>query len=262
LIRPDTNLRSTLDAGRRPPGARSTQVSSRFDFARDTFVFANETVWIYGTDPATGSQVAKKKTDAPAYALRCYVLARSARQFFVHARFDPALPPVDTGTYASRIREVISRPVDRVSAAGQRVLFPGYEGLRSFSTAHESLLKAHCGGAWQSYVQRGNWRMILPFTRAHQAREARRLALDLHAGGPCVIHAGRFPQLTINHALLLYGAGRTDAGLAFDAYDPNLPEHAVALSYDDATRTFCLPPLHYFGGGRVDVYEIYRGWIY
>ena len=72
----------------------------------------------------------------------------------------------------------------------------------------------------------------------------------------------RFPQLTINHTLLLFTEHEGSEAIEFRAYDPNVPEQRVLLSYDRATRTYKLPPLHYFVGGRVDVYEIYRGWFY
>ena len=141
-------------------------------------------------------------------------------------------------------------------------MIPGYAGLREFSVAWEALLKRECGGAWQSYFQRGNWRMVFPFTRAHQQNEADRLLSILEQGGLPVVHVLRFPQLTINHTVLLFSA-RSHAGtIEFRAYDPNIPEREVILCFDRATRTFTWPALPYFVGGRVDVYEIYRGWIY
>ena len=60
-------------------------------------------------------------------------------------------------------------------------MIPGYENLRTFSEARESLLKETCGGQMQSYVQRGHWRMILPFARNGQEEEAEAL---LVAGEP------------------------------------------------------------------------------
>ena len=247
-----------------------------FDFHRDTFAFANETKWRYSVDPVTGRQKSTPRVPEPDYTLHCFAMARSARQFWLHARFEPELPVADEATYLKLIREVVSRrvpatcgrrpdqsnPTDGDCKSPARVVIPGYTGLREFSAAWEPLLKAGCGGVWRSYFQRGNWRMVLPFTRGHQQAEAARLVSRLHHGALPIVHLLRFPQLTINHTLLLFATHEASEAIEFHAYDPNVPERPVTLKYDRATRTFTLPPLHYFVGGRVDVYEIYRGWIY
>ncbi len=233
-----------------------------FDFQRDAFAFANETMWRYGVDPATGRQTTTPCVPEPDYTLHCFVVARSAKQFWLHARFAPELPAADDATCRRLVRAVVSRSAQTGSELAAKVVIPGYAGLREFSAAREGLLKAECGGAWQSYLQRGNWRMVFPFPRRHQQTEAARLASVLKRGELPIVHVVRFPQLTINHTLLLLGVKETTNAITFRAYDPNVPEREVALTYDRATRTFTLPPLHYFAGGRVDVYEIYRGWIY
>jgi hypothetical protein len=45
----------------------------------------------------------------------------------------------------------------------------------------------------------------------------------------------------------------------FLAYDPNCPEQPALLHYDPVSRRFAMPATFYFAGGRVDVYEVYRG---
>ena len=134
--------------------------------------------------------------------------------------------------------------------------------MRAFSGANERLLKAECGGAWQAYIQRGNWRMIFPFSRRHQEHLARRLQTRLKDGCPLVVHLVRFPQLTINHAVVLFQAAESAAEIKFVVYDPNDPAKPSTLTYDRATRTFTFPPNQYFPGGRVDVYEVYHGHLY
>ena len=233
-----------------------------FDFHRDTFAFANETKWRYSVDPATGRQVSVPRESEPDYTLHCFVVVRAARQFWLHARFEPALSKPDEMTCRRLIRAVVSRSAQTASAAAEKILIPGYGGLREFSQECETLLKAECGGAWRSYFQRGNWRMVFPFSRTHQQVEAAQLVSKLDRGELPVVHVLRFPQLTINHTLLLLGAQETGTAVEFRTYDPNVPEHDVMLTFDGATRTFTLPSLHYFAGGRVDAYEIYRGWIY
>ena len=268
----ETNPFPTGESG----GATDLREGRAFDFHRATFAFANETKWRYSEDPVTCRQVSTPRVPEPDYTLHCFAMARAARQFWWHARFEPSLPAPDEATCRRLAREVVSRSMpatcsrrpDRSNAADgackspARVLIPGYAGLRAFSAAWETLLKAECGGAWRSYFQRGNWRMVLPFTRGHQQSEAARQVTNLQQGALPIVHVLRFPQLTVNHTLLLFGATETPDAIEFCSYDPNVPERPVTLTYDRATRTFALPPLHYFIGGRVDVYEIYRGWIY
>lgn len=233
-----------------------------FDFDRDTFAFANELVWEYGLDAQAGTPVITRRQPPPTYAHRCFVLVRSARQFLYHARFDPRLPSLPPPAYRPLIRAVISRSPRRASAPENRVLIPGYDGLRSFSRAHEGRLKAECGGAWQSYVLRSHWRMVFPISRRSQSAMAGQLLRTLEQGGAPIIHVVRFPQLTINHGLLLFAAAPNETGLHFAVYDPNQPARPSKLAYDPAQRTFFFPRNHYWSGGRVDVIEIYRGWLF
>lgn len=232
-----------------------------FNFQTDTFAYANGLVWEYGFD-ASGQWVSKRREPPADYTHHCFVVARSAKQFFLHARFDPALPPPDDAACRRLIRQVTARSARDGSAPEDKIVVPGYASLRAFSGAREALLKAECGGAWQSYFQRGHWRMVFPISRRHQAAIAQQLLSSATARQPAIVHVVRFPQLTINHALLVFAAQETETGIVFRAYDPNVPERELALTYARATRTFTLPTLHYFAGGRVDVYEIYRGWIY
>lgn len=236
-------------------------VERPFHFQRDTLAFANELVWDYGFD-ASGRWQSRRHEPPPDYTHHCFVVARAVKQFFVHAEFDPLQSAVDEAAYRRLVREVVQRDPRQTSAPGRRVVIPGFAHLREFSAAHESLLKAGCGGAWESYVQRGHWRMLLPFSREHQAGTARRLAEQARARQPAVLHLVRFPQLTINHAVVVYGVRETPAGREFQTYDPNRPAAPVTLTYDHATRTFTYPQNDYFIGGRVDVHEVYHDWLY
>ena len=246
--------------------ATSTPTSKRgFDFARDTFAFPNETYWVYRPEPGTDRMMHENRVPPPEYAHRCFVVARSAKQFHLHARFVPDAPLVSDAEYRRRIRRVVDRSACRESAEEKRVEFPGYANLRAFSDAHGDLLRDEMGGAWQSYTQRGHWRMVFPFGPSHQQRQAealaRRFAGDSVAE-PVVIHVVRFPALTINHALVMFGAQETPGEIRFDVYDPNEPGQPLTLVFDRATRRFTLPATPYFVGGRVDVYEVYRSWMY
>jgi hypothetical protein len=234
----------------------------RFEFDRDTFAYANELVWDYvsGGDP---QKLVPQCSQAPrTYTHRCFVMARSARQFFFHARFDASLPALDDPGYGRLVRAVVARNPRAGCPEPERIVVPGYDSLRSFSQARAAVLMAHCGGMWQSYVLRSHWRMVLPVSRRHQENMVLQLTCSLAARGAVIVHLFRFPQLTINHGILLYDQTPTATGLKFTAYDPNCPTQPTELTYQTADRTFYLPRNHYWAGGQVNVMETYCGWFY
>jgi hypothetical protein len=234
----------------------------RFEFDRDTFAFANELVCEYRLDPVTQKMVSRKNDPRPTYAHRCFVLVRSARQFFYHAQFDATRPVADEKTYRRLVREVVARNPRKVSAEAKRVVVPGYDSLRAFSQAQPAVLKANCGGAWQSYVLRSHRRMILPVSRRHQEHMAAQFVGSLPVRQAVIVHLFRFPQLTINHGIVLYEMAETATGLRFTVYDPNQPDQPTELNYHRADRTFYFPRNHYWAGGQVNVVEVYCSLAY
>src|SRR6266568_4889873 len=114
----------------------------RFDFARDTFALANELVWTYEFDPATGKTTFGRRQPKPDYTHHCFVLTRVARQFCYHTRFDAGQPVADDETCRQLIREVVSRNPRKPCPDQKQIIIPGYASLREFSRARESLLKA------------------------------------------------------------------------------------------------------------------------
>jgi hypothetical protein len=233
-----------------------------FQFERDTFSFSNELVWEYHLDPLTGRMTTFKNTPPPAYSHRCFVMVRSVRQFFYHARFDPAQPVAEATTYRTLIRQVVARSPRRPSAGMERIMIPGYDSLRAFSQAHEPLLKTECGGPWQSYFLRSHWRMVFPVWRRHQERMAQQLRRALCERLAPIVHLFRFPHITINHGIVLFGLKESDQDIRFDAYDPNIPDHPVTLIYKRAGQFFSFPRTRYWAGGPLSVIEIYRGGLY
>jgi hypothetical protein len=233
----------------------------RFEFQRDSFAFANELVWEYRFTPDSRRPRITRRDPPPAYAHRCFVLARAARQFHYHSRFEPARPAASETGYRGLIRQVLSRNPRLPCGREDQVLFPGYPGLRAFSAAHEASLKAECGGAWRSYLLRSHWRMIFPISRGHQQRTAWALEKGLRLGRAPIVHLVRFPRLSINHGMVLFDAAGSAVGIDFHAYDPNDPEQPTTLTFDRPSRTFTLPSNRYWPGGRVDVIEIYCGWL-
>lgn len=242
----------------RPPLAAT---SRQFDFQKDTFAYPNDLVWEYGYD-ADGKWKGHQRQPKPSYTLHCFVVARSARQFFDNARFDPNLPVADAVAYRRLIHKVVSANPRKPLPEHSKIVIPGYPDLRAFSGAQAELLKAECGSAWQSYLQRGNWRMIFPFSRHQQENVAEQLLLHLKESGPTIVHLVRFPQLTLNHAVVIFDAKADGKNLEFTTYDPNQPAEPIPLTFDSASRTFLFPANSYFEGGRVDVYEIYHRWNY
>ena len=248
------------------PGCATTPSSAGhphqpFLLDRDTFSYANELVWEYRFDEQ-GDWTSRRREPKPDYTHRCFVVARSAKQFFQSVRFEPDRPKAGMDTYRRLINQVVSTNPCKELHEGRKIVIPGYANLREFSEEQEALLKSGCGGAWQSYFQRGHWRMILPFTRHHQQKTAGRLTDEVKNNRPPVVHLVRFPSLKINHAVLLYAAREGDSTIEFSTYDPNTPDQPTTLTYDRATRTFRFPTNNYFPGGRVDVYEVYRGYTY
>ncbi len=242
--------------------ARSAGPSTRFfDFHTDTFAFANQLVWTYSYD-AEGHWTTHRRRPKPTYYQHCFVLARSARQFFLNARFDATLPRGDQATYRRLVRQVVTSSPRHALPEERRIVIPGYADLRSFSADWEPLLKEECGGAWQCYFQRGNWRMIFPLSRRTQEHTAQRLLEKLSHHEPTVLHLLRFPQLSINHAVLVFAAQQSAEQIRFEIYDPNQPEKPAQLAFDRASRTFRLPANNYFSGGRVDAYVVYSSWDY
>ncbi len=238
-----------------------TPSSRPFNFNTDTFAYANELLWVYHYD-TNGNTWTESRVPRPNYTLHCFVVARSAAQFFENARFEPERPVADKSTYRRLIRKVVSSSLRHPLPAEKKLLIPGYANLREFSMAHEDLLKEECGSAWESYLQRGHWRMVFPFSRHQQEATAQRLVLTVKENRPAVVHVAKFPQLSINHALVVFAVEETPAALRFSVYDPNEPSQPGVLTYERAARRFYLPPNKYFRGGQVSVYQVYHAWNY
>ena len=242
--------------------SRQVALQRPFTFGQDNFSYRNDLVWVYYRDPATGEFRHKKRDVAPDYTHHCFPVARSARQFFQHARFDPTLPVADEATYRKLIQRVVTTSPRQQLKESERIVIPGYTNLFQFSQGQEKLLKAECGGAWQSYFQRGHWRMIYPFSERHQEKMVEQLREQLRLNRPPVVHIVRFPSLSINHALLIIGVTETPETVEFKVYDPYDPTQPSVVTFNRQERQFYFAPNDYFVGGKVDIYEIYWGWNY
>lgn len=238
-----------------------TQESRPFDFSKDTFAYSNQLAWVYHFD-TEGRWRSHRREQKPDYYLHCFVVARSAAQFFENAKFAADQPKVDAPAYRRLAERVVATNPREPLPPEKKIIIPGYADLRSFSADYESVLKEACGGAWQSYFQRGNWRMIFPFSRQHQTSTSKRIQSRLERGQLVLVHLVRFPQLSINHTVLVVGAQEGQDSTQFLCYDPNQPGAPLTLTFDRRSQTFIMPTCLYFPGGRVDVYEICHRWDY
>lgn len=235
------------------------KIPRRFEFARDTFAFANELLWEYQLDAAAGKMNFRKREPKPDYAHHCFVLARAARQFLYHAKFDLEQKISADEIYRQLIGKILSG--DPRAPSPNKIVVPGFGSLREFSAARENLLKANCGGAWRSYVLRSHWRMLFPISRPHQECTAMELVAGIKNNFSPIVHLVKFPSLTINHGMILFDATETEKEIQFAAYDPNLPEKPSQLIFHRASKTFSLPANVYWAGGELNVIEIFKNWI-
>jgi hypothetical protein len=239
-----------------------SRVRRRFDFMRDSFAFANELVWEYQPDVATGKRVLSPRNPKPEYAHRCFALARVARQFFYHARFAENEPFATNEIYRQLIRAVMARHPRIPCNPEDQITIPGFAGLREFSRTYEKLFKIECGGAWRSYFLRSHWRMAVPFSRAHQMRTAKSLVAMLKQNRLPILHLVKFPAMSINHCIVLFDITETERGWQFESYDPNNSEEPEQLTFDSARRTFFLAPNACWPGGELNVSHICRSWFF
>lgn len=233
-----------------------------FTLPADGLAYENETTWDYRISPDGRLLTWTPREPPPDVALRCGVMARAVRQFWVHAVFEPNAPRPSRVEAERLAAEVLARDRRRKTPSPDPVVIPGYPDLWSFSADHAAFLQAAVGGSWQTYVQRGNWRMIFPFSEKDQQATAETLLAEVRGGQPALVHVLRFPKLMLNHVVLFYGASETPDAIRFAAYDPNQAGTPIEVSYDRGARTFSFPRTEYFPGGPIRLYEIYDGALY
>ena len=69
-----------------------------FNFQRDTLAFANTTVFEYHN----GEVVSRWSRKSDRYTRRCFVMTRTAEQFYKFARFEPNSPALDESEQIGR----------------------------------------------------------------------------------------------------------------------------------------------------------------
>ena len=236
--------------------AASPPTITGFDFPRDTFAFENETYFTYDKN----QKPIKRRATGPgpnAYSRQCFTISRAALQFYKFARFERNAPPIDPAEMQRRIRALCRTPAWLpAKPLNQRILFPGYANLRSFSSAQAELLQKNMGLWWPSYLRIGNARIPNPFPRYGQALAAKYLSECLQRGTPQTVFMTQF--IGLNHNILLFDVQKLANGnLIFQAYDPNLNDRPRSLTFNAATSSFSYPKTFYFKGGKVNVFRTY-----
>ena len=210
-------------AQRVAPGPRA------FDFATDTLAFAIP-------EPAP----VEEPEALSAAALRGHVDAGVARQFFLHARFEPALPPPTTERRLALVRAVLECKANELSAADRRVVIPGYANLREFSRLQGHLLRAESWLVCPCEARAPLVMKALGSRAAQKVAAARELAGSLAANRPVLVRLYRHRSLKYDRSLLLFSAQEQDGELRCQAYDPAAPNQPVQLTFNHASRAFAL----------------------
>jgi len=170
-----------------------------FEYATDTFAFANETVWKY-EDGQHVSDNAGTNVKTEHYSRRCFLLSVSAIQFWKFARFEHDQPPVTAREMARRIRQVRGKAVwHDALPAEQRIVFPGFASLRDFSEHQGQLLRANLGPGWTTYFEPRKFSMTFVPDAEAQKQTSNLLSEWLRAGHPLVVWMYNFPHIDINH---------------------------------------------------------------
>jgi hypothetical protein len=233
----------------------TTPAPRPFQYATDTFSFANETVWNY-----VGGSVKKETPEAKKreYTRRCFTVTRAAVQFWKFARFAPDARPLPEKELAARIRDVTQRPVWLAPLPpDRRIVFPGYANLRQISAAEPGVFQANIGLGWPVYFRPGNMPIILPVDRSTEARLNQEMERDLRENYPTIVWLYNFPSLKIDHVVVVFAVTRERNH--YLVYDPNYVDGPKKLDFDATTQTFFYQPTFFFKGGPVTVRAIYRG---
>jgi hypothetical protein len=219
-------------------------------FGVDTFAFANESR-------------SKNRGKPDLYANYCFVMARSLRQFFLFARFDPAAPRLESEDYVARVRAVVARPPWAPALpADDRIVIPGYGSLREFSAAQEAAVKDGLGGRFWTLVHWTNWRVGFPMTAAQQERVAREIVAELRAGRLVQMLVTNLPKVELNHTVVAFGYRQTARGVEFAIWDPNEPGAAGAVLFDEARRRFWAERMFDTEPGVIRAFRMYYSWLW
>jgi hypothetical protein len=231
-------------------------VAKPFVLPKDTFSYSNNLYYDYHADP-TGMVTIRKRAKGtePDYSRHCFSMTRAVVQFYRFAEFRPDIPPISEQEYQILIRKVCRIPPWQPTSP-EKIIFPGYSDLHSFSQARTLLLQKNLGVWWPSYWRIGNWRMVLPQPRSGQARFAVWLKNRIDERALQTVFITRFQP--INHCLVAYAYHvEPDQDVIFSVYDCNQPDKLVHLRFRAADKSFYLDKTWYYTAGRVNALSLY-----
>jgi hypothetical protein len=241
------------------PLAHAGGTTSQFCFDRDTFAFANQTVFEYHEGHASLRRGSATKRDA--YNRHCFVMCRTAVQFKKFARFEPRGTPLDDASLAARICALTQQAAwNQPLPENERIVFPGYKDLKEMSKARRELVQLNIGHGWPSYFRISNVRMVFQDGPGYQEETHARLNAALARGRLFVGFLTTYPRLSINHSVLIYErkSSSPDPGVEqYLVYDPNHPESPRELTWSMRDRAFSYQKDWDFIGGVVRIYQVY-----
>jgi hypothetical protein len=228
-----------------------------FDFKRDTLSFANWTVFTY----ENGHIVSHKNQFGHHYSRRCFVMTRTAAQFYKFARFEPSVAKLDDNELRKRIRAITRKPPWHDPLPSEkRIVIPGYRSLRELSAANTQLMQRNIGLGWVVYLRPGNARMFYEHSKKYQEKTHDELERSLTRGEFFIAYLSDFPILHINHSVLVYKHSRprsSDGGDHYLVYDPNHPDGPRHLEWLPAKQEFSFEKDQEFAGGFTRVFQVY-----
>ena len=228
-----------------PPPASAGPAA--FTFGADTFAFRNE---IRERHPDHEREL---------YANYCFVLARSLRQFYQAARFDPEVPRLTRAEYAERVRKIVARPAWAPPLpTHERIVIPGYAHLRAFSASEEAAIKEGLGGPVGTWLHWTNWRVTFPVTRAHQATVAEDAVRELEAGRLVQLLVTNWPTPELNHTVVAYRVDDRHDRLDFTIWDPNEPDRPGVLTFDRIAQRFWATEMYAVRPGVIRAFRMYQ----
>jgi len=216
-----------------------------FSFADDTFAFPN--------------LIRAHHPDVPdLYANYCFVMARSVRQFFLFARFEPGAPRVDHAEYVRRVKRIVARPPwEGVPPPDDRIVIPGYANLREFSRAEELAVKEGLGSRFWTLVHWTNWRVTFPVSGTHQERVAEEIETELRAGRLVQLLVTNWPRPELNHTLVAFAYRAQAETVEFVVWDPNDPVEPGLITFDRTQRRFWATHVYETTAGPIRVFRMY-----
>lgn len=232
----------------------SSLIAREFDPRRDAFAFSNDTVMNYSVTHDGHLHIGgkKPKSDRPTHC--CFLFTRSAMQFWKFARFEPKQRKLSDGEYRTLLRKLFRIPP--WMNHNERIVFPGYGDVWSFSHEHEMLIREEIGSWLLTYLRVGNWRMMNPITILLQPHFAKKLFAAVSRGEIRAMYLAKLPHM--NHVVLVYHAERlADGTLRFLVYDANFAGKPVNLDYLPARNMFSFDRCFYWPGGELIAFPVY-----